>query len=630
MQEILTQKFNFARIIAYKDYCKLEEKQKLKKSMNENLDDYDYDVDTIQNSLSILQTESTKKEGRITRLPENKKRGNIFYFSTKDEIQESFIIQYAYINSKTNNSFETQKDYQIKRHYGRPFSSIETHTIERKIKIENNKLSIKLYSSNKVRGFNCIHFKKTYFVHSVSFDLSNGNFIVTKVTKSGKKSTKSFRKNSFKDLENILKGYGLLKVTNCILDTKSELHKQFVKEFDDEIFIQQLRKHLNVEHNITLKKNEISNVIFLDYLNFFINLKKIKIPNGNYVYWIKYFYPTEKYLKKNDRKLIASILDMVNLKSKITIRLLHEYPTLDLVSFKWICDYFGSDYPKYISNIKNEIFENSIKKTENIETVGKYNILFNVNRPTIEYILNDIEKENLIKIINSTTYKNNDIFESRFVTLLDDHFSMINRLKDYFPDLHMKSKTYDDFHVEHRELTKMISSIKKGWVTEYKFGKKLISEIEIPIEIKFNLGTIEEPVWTSDLENKKFLYPYILKREEDYDEEGSFMHHCVASYSNKEKSIIISVRNESGSDRVTCEFDIQTGRCIQQRHFCNAVPPKEFEYVLLKLVEIVKRHSNYGTLNWIEKNRVPVKINGLEIKPEERQPRRLGDIFDFF
>ena len=126
------------------------------------------------------------------------------------------------------------------------------------------------------------------------------------------------------------------------------------------------------------------------------------------------------------------------------------------------------------------------------------------------------------------------------------------------------------------------------------------------------------------------LYPHILKREEDYNEEGSFMHHCVASYVNTDKSIIVSLRTEHGSNRVTSEFNIQDGRCIQSRHFCNGQPPEEFIDGLEALKDKIVKHARWGLLNWKEKLRVPVKINGNEIPREDIPPVRVGDILNPF
>jgi hypothetical protein len=198
---------------------------------------------------------------------------------------------------------------------------------------------------------------------------------------------------------------------------------------------------------------------------------------------------------------------------------------------------------------------------------------------------------------------------------MDEHIRMIGRVREFDPTFYLKSKTMQEFHVEHRELSKIISAIKKGWVIEYQYDEKVLEDLEKPLDCLYDDNRLHK------------LHPYVLKREEDYVEEGSFMHHCVASYADKDKSIIVSLRTEDGMDRVTCEFDIQSGRCLQERSFCNAKPPSHFEDGLLLLSEKINLYSRWGTLNWKEKKKVPIKINGIEIT-SELPTVRVTDIFD--
>ena len=114
-----------------------------------------------------------------------------------------------------------------------------------------------------------------------------------------------------------------------------------------------------------------------------------------------------------------------------------------------------------------------------------------------------------------------------------------------------------------------------------------------------------------------FIHTFILKREEEYMEEGSFMHHCVATYSDKDRSIIISVRTIDSSDRVTCEYDCQSGKLIQARHFCNKQPPADIEMAIEELSKKVEKYARMGILHCIEKKKVPVKINGVEVQKTE-------------
>jgi hypothetical protein len=271
-----------------------------------------------------------------------------------------------------------------------------------------------------------------------------------------------------------------------------------------------------------------------------------------------------------------------------------------------------------VANINPGVFKNSHRKESKTELwLTKTAILNSIH---VKYNLYDSEKENLIKIVNSVDYNGTEFFSERMIQLFQDHFKMIDKVREYDTTCSMKARTMTEFNDEHRELSKIISAIKKGWVIEYEYDDRTIKDIESSIDAMINLGTEEEPV-LGDLKMK--LYPYILKREEDYTEEGGFMHHCVASYADKDRSMIVSLRSENQMDRVTCEYDIQTGRCVQERYFCNAQPPNEYVLALKYLKSKIEKHARFGTLNWKEKKKVPIKINGVEITPTS--PRRYND-----
>jgi hypothetical protein len=97
------------------------------------------------------------------------------------------------------------------------------------------------------------------------------------------------------------------------------------------------------------------------------------------------------------------------------------------------------------------------------------------------------------------------------------------------------------------------------------------------------------------------------------------MHHCVASYADREQSIIVSIREGSteGRERVTCEFNLQK-HLVQAKYFCNAQPPAHMEYAILNhLSPKVRRNAKLGLLHASEKLKVPIIINGVEVKKEE-------------
>lgn len=556
--------------------------------------------------------------GRTVDFPEKIGKRKTKFFYGQSGINETSVVNYAIRN------FETRDDRHIKKHYGNPFSEITVTTIERSIRRHGDKITIKLYRHHSHRAFNNIYFRKSTTVESVTFNTVTGNFTTLTMNKGGKKTTKTFRTNNFIMLEQQFKDGGILKMRK-ILDDKSVLLNDYKKTFDTNKFVYEIDKIFKFNQNF-----EFNGLWFTQLLlERFVELKKIKVSN-DYGMWIKKYYPTEKFLKKNERKLIASILDMFQIKSKITIKIMHENNKIDIQSLSRLCYFFGNDFSKYIGSINIVHFLNSTHE-QPIE-IGCGKLKFADEYKKDNFLITNIEKENIVKIINNLksenrgflrlTSESETLVNPRFIGELYDHFKMIEKLREFIPDLHLKSKHIDDFNREHVELSKMMRFIKKGYVIEYCFSNKMVDDIESPIKVKINLSEDESnPEWVTPE-----YYPYILKREEDYDEEGSFMHHCVASYSDKEKSIIISVRTEDKKDRVTCEFDCQTGTLIQARHFCNKQPPADIELAINELKEKTKYYARMGMLHSLDKKKVPVKINGVEVIPEIKEPKRISDV----
>ena len=626
METILTQKFSFASITPYKDYSKISDKPKspntfdIQETQIEN--EHTTSVDSMWDPRldGIFRVDTT---GRTYELPEKlsytKKRLNFFYDHT--DIHEKFKIFYAYRNAKTEFGFHTTKDHQIKRHFGRPFSSIALQTIERSIHRNGDKVTIKIYHGYRNRKFNSIYFTKHYYVVSITINLKTGNFTLLEKQKGGKKSIQRFVTNGFQTLHTaVTKTQSFFNVMKTV-NKYSRLYDEISETFNNVEFSTKIQEALDIDFGCINYSNNPERFI-IDLMDMFIKKKQIKVPDGDITYWFYRFYPTEKYLKKNDRKLLASILDLLGIKSKVTIKFLHLNPEIDIEGFMKFCAMLGPDYSKYIGNLNNEVIMQSNRKHNDARGYDGINkVSLSKQNWKFKYELNNIERENIIKILNSTVdseIRGNITIKSAFsgetFRFFEDHFNMINKIRPYDPDLYMKARTIKEFNAEHQELSKMISAIRKGWVLEYKYDDETVAVVE----------DVLETVVSDKLQK---LYPHILKREEEYVEEGSYMHHCVASYADKDKSMIISVRDESGSDRVTCEFEIQTGRCVQKRYFCNAVPPDYFEDALILLEDRIMKRARWGLLNWKEKEKVPVMINGKPIVPEQKV-QRVTDVIE--
>jgi hypothetical protein len=621
MEDILTQRFNYASITLYRNYCKLDEKKQNRTTFNDDLDFLDEEDDffVVKNtSGGFIRNPSI---GKIVTIPPKTNNKKTRFFYSGSNLEERLQLNYA---MGKNHSFDTSDDRHIKQHFNNPFSEISVNTVERSIRRHGDKITLKLYRHTKYRGFNSIYFRKTTSVQSLTYNTKTGNFTTLNMEMMPKKNSKHFRTNNFNSLENIIMRGGILDMRTYI-DKESRIFSNHSIIFDNHTFMESINNEFKFNQQTKNKKNSVSlfsGIEFIDLLtNKFIEDKKIKVSNNPF-FWIKKFYPTEKYLKKNDRKLIASILDMFKIKSKVTIKLMHENNLFDIYSVSLLCYLFGDNFSKYVGSIDPSLFQKSkIDISDNTWGNIKMFVNDNINH---SFKISNIEKENIVKIINKLTDKIS--IGKRFISELVDHFNMIHKLRTYYPDLYLKSRTYDEFHNEHLELSKMMSLIKKGWVVEYQFVDKMVDDVEKPIDVKINLGESELLVDCKELVGEITFYPHILKREEEYDEEGKFMHHCVASYSDKDRSIIISIRTEDKQDRVTCEFDCQTGTLIQAKHFCNRQPPGDMELAIEKLENKTKYYARMGLLHSLEKKKVLIKINGIEIDLENREPRRVGDI----
>jgi hypothetical protein len=331
MEDLLTQRINYAEIIPYRNYCRLDEKKSDNLGVfNNSLDSLDDDVfeSVISKVTRIINGGGNKfehildkkKVGRVAALPEKKgKRKVNFFVSSLDGLEESIELNYA--GKLGCKSFFTTKNRHIVNHFANPFSEIMINTFERSIRLHGEKLTVKIYQQIKGRRFNNIYFKKSFYVYSITFNLRTGNFTTLIMQKSAKISSKQFRTNCFFSLHSILsKDNGIISNHNTydkMIDheTKAEI----LQTLDNKIFCQKLNEVLDLGSPNPESWSKNNDDLIKRIIDKFVAIKQIKVPN-DYQKLLISSYPTEKFLKKNDRKLVASVLDLFKIKSKITTK----------------------------------------------------------------------------------------------------------------------------------------------------------------------------------------------------------------------------------------------------------------------------------------------------------------------
>jgi hypothetical protein len=623
--EQFSQKANFAVIAKFRNSCNISEKWIYK-----TFDDIDQSIDSDDVFGEKVSVKTEKSPSHVLYVLPEKDRNNRKYFYCDTDTRYA-RLKLFFDKIGDMNVITTEDDSLIRKSIADPFSSIDIYTVERCVTVFENKITLKYDMYVKRKRLNNKFFTKTKSKTLISINTDNGNFYLASIGKKGKTNTKRIRKNDFFTLKHQISA--VINDNFLYFIKSNDNYKNELKaKFNDDEFLRFVGEKLKLSLGDTkgylpsFTTKTSSPDIHSMICEYFAAKRNIKLPN-DYMYWLTYLYPTEKFLKKNDRKLILASLDLIGLKNKYTNKIFHKYQNIDLYSYKKIVDLFGDGAAKYLGNIPEVLFEKGSSQSRKDNSVLLNNLKYVKNEPAIfNYLLSDGEKENLIKCL--IDFK--EPFSYSTVNMIYDHISMISKIVDYGIDFKFNARSVKELDNEHLELTKIISAIKKGWVTQYVFNDMMVNDIETPVEL-----IIEPPQDFTTMHGsfqpiKLTFYPYILKREEEYKEEGAFMHHCVATYTEKSKSIIISIRNEDKSDRVTCEFNCQDGRLIQARHFCNKQPPADMLLAVDQLSDKAKRYARLGMLHALEHQKVPVIVNGVEIIQKQPTPNIFNDIlFDF-
>jgi len=620
INNVLTQRFNFFDITLYRDYSVLSSKPEKQKVSSIELETEG--IDSL-----FLFLDDTKGLKKIplshTLFLHNKtevKKKNTKFFYCQDSLSDDKV----FINPFR--TIYTQDESKLKKYYGNPFATIKTSIIERTINMSEDKISIRFSRFEKTRQVNCKYFRKHSYSMGVSMNLKTGNIVIYR----GDKKLMKIRQNSFIFLEEVLRDF-LKETKGCAhdfyismggeIDSKltDKINKSFLDvfndaEFNDMLFHAISSKAPQPDFLGVITPQTISNFAYKGFLKLFIQTNNIKVPN-NYEELMLRWYPTKLFLKKNENKLVVSILDRIGLKTKSIIRLVHSNPKLDIAKLTLLGKYFGySNVHKYVHNISPLYFDNGWRLFDDQNNIES---MFSVLNDKFEYDIKDSERSVLLKLMNEFF---NDInnFDTTLnigsikhqINQFNDHLDLITRIRRYIPEMEIRCQGLKDFHHEHLELSKIERTIKKGYSIQYTFKENLIKLIEETI---------------TPLSDGEDFYPVILKNDSQYTEEGAHMHHCVATYADRENSIIISVREKSpvGHERVTCEFDLQK-EMVQAKYFCNAVPPERFEAIIEKLKHKVKNYR--GSIKSIGKEKVPLTINGRTIEIIEPERNGIYDI----
>lgn len=503
------------------------------------------------------------------------------------------VLNLVFITHSDGSVTQLHTSEEIKKYYGDQNHMISTLLYERVVFFEDNKLTFKINTFTKERSRGKKYFRKRFNSHFFRFDLTTGNFLtVTASGTSKKKRNQKINTNSFHKLTSFFNVIWYSFSKREMVSSRISNGLVFDNPFENFSII-------DLFNNVMGSKMEYDD----DFMGFeniiidkFIEIKGIKVPNKNYRYWLGNFYPTEKYLKKNDRKLLQSILDMFGMKSGFMVRFLHDNPNISSQMNKLVYFHKLLGGTRYMSALSKQFPVFLCEYEGHIQTMNKFGIMTFLGQDMIE--LKPNEKSTLVKLLNNSVSNFKPTHNKIKFGELVDHFEMLRKIRKYDDSIVFKATTEKDFHREHIEFSKMVAKIRKGSTLSYIFDDEMVHDIEKPIH----------------LENGSVLYPHLLKSEVDYIEEGKVMHHCVGSYYDKKQSVIVSLRNEDGTDRVTTEYDVRTGEMVQSKHFFNKVPPELFSNVIDGVIsKKCKEWSKKKKLMCVGTKSDPLMLNGKPV-----------------
>ena len=554
---IFTQRVQYAVITTYRNYCNIDEK----------INWGEHKVTAITWDALNEVPHPFAKVSIPPKTIRGKKLKQIFYFTTENGAEIDLK------KAPFGGVFLTTDQGHISKHMSNPFSQVELFLRENRIEKDGNVVKLVCDIYKKTKGFNSKWSKKQIHKVVIKFDFNNGNFM-TLIKKDGKTKFRTNNLFSLKEIE-FRHFFDFDFVRNHPnTNLKKSLNLQMSPKNLTRIFLNVCREMIHFGDTDTLDFHESLYRIAVENL---VKNKNIKVPD-NYGFLLANFYPTQKFLKKNENKLVQSCLDMMGIKTPITTKILHQnqFNIMYLVRFR---ELFGEGYERYVGSIRWDLidkhFDDQIKKGINslipldFHGINKYSISVNTEKPSFN---TKKEKSNLLKIINdylvNRTPKSGDVIKD-----LHDHKKMIDTIGKDGEHLTLNATTFRGFIREHAEYSRIERKLTRLYEIIRVYDEEFISKID---------GVYFDGDRSFDIK--------ILKNQFEFDMEGETMNHCVAGYIKKPNSLIISVKEREGDGCVTIEYSVFNGVELQCRSEYNK-PPEDYMGKVLRHVSSLVSES---------------------------------------
>jgi len=403
-------------------------------------------------------------------------------------------------------SFEGEEYYL--KHLKDPMYSVQKEYLMILIEKNEDKVSIKFFNGFMLRQGGRPWFKVEKHLDYISVNLKTGDVYNGSLRRFNKKTkcVKSIRRDCF-----------YLEPINSL---KSKI-KNYLSTFTDIAFHEVTTAFSEFLFQIDQRKN-FESLNYEDRLfRFYLDKRGIKYPNNFKVYANELRgIEMKKILKKNDNKLVESVMIKKNLSGKKVRQALHDCDRLNISLYEYAKKLFGDDW---LNQDKENIILNLLNSPSSF---------IPWNHRFSEFV----SKEELKRVY--VIFKQVFIHQNLDVMTFSDHIRMYTELK-MFGENDLKWSHVDDnydFRKEHLDWTDKLQHYKMGNYTRH-YPEYMYEILSKPLHSDF--------------------HPVLLDSSSNYNEESNFQSNCVKGYIGKAGCLIISVRyGESLEERATIEYKL--------------------------------------------------------------------------
>lgn len=439
--------------------------------------------------------------------------------------------------------FEGKEYYE--KHFNDPLYSCTKSYVMLVIEKNGDKLGMKVFEgvTHRREGKGWYRTQKTLDYISVNLqtgDVYNG-YLYNYQNK--KKFTKSIRRNCF-----------VLEPINSLKAKLKNILTKFTDKSYDEVTTFVSEFMFQIDQRVKLEYLSFEERLF----RFYLTKRGIKYPNNFKVYVRELRGPQiKKILKKNDNKLVESVMIQNNLSGKKIRHALHHCDKLNLALYETARTLFGDDW-------LNQDKENVI-----LDLLNASSSYTHIPNRFHEFITKEELKR--VYILFKQTFIHQNLDSITFM----DHLRLYTELKIFGEvDLRWKSvESKSDFHEEHMDWTDKLQHYRMGDYTRH-YPDYMYDVISKPL--------------CSD------YHPILLDTSSKYNEESNYQSNCVKGYIGKPNCLIISLRcGQFLEERATLEYKLTikdgvvNANRVQSLGKYNQKLEEQWTDVLLKLDQVV-------------------------------------------